>query len=385
MRELRATLAVSAALLATTARASAGPNALVWADETGSPRPVAVADERESSLAALCPAADGALDEVARRLARGDLPADDMEAVAYGLRVAGEPHTWPRAWLLRGAAIEPDEASSRMKAWLATFREPGRRRCGVAWVHDASGDDAIAAVAVDAQGDLAAMPTRVRTGAWMSVEARVLVPARGARVVVLDPDGLPRGVPTSFDGRRVRARFRADRPGGWLVQVLIDGERGPRPALEAWVFAGIDPPAEQPALSAPGERAGEGVADDAEALARMLGAARAAGGLAPLARDPRLDALAREHAARMLAARRVGHDVGDGDPVQRFLDAGLSAKQTGENVAHAASAREAHRALWASPSHRANVLGPRFDRVGLGVARDPDGSVWVTETFAGAR
>ena len=42
----------------------------------------------------------------------------------------------------------------------------------------------------------------------------------------------------------------------------------------------------------------------------------------------------------------------------------------------------AHRALWASPSHRDNMLQPRFDRVGVGVCTDPDGSVWVTEAFA---
>jgi uncharacterized protein YkwD len=51
-------------------------------------------------------------------------------------------------------------------------------------------------------------------------------------------------------------------------------------------------------------------------------------------------------------------------------------------VAHAGNVVLAHRALWSSPSHRDNLLQTRFDRLGIGVRSDPDGSVWVTELFA---
>jgi uncharacterized protein YkwD len=60
----------------------------------------------------------------------------------------------------------------------------------------------------------------------------------------------------------------------------------------------------------------------------------------------------------------------------------LSILATGENVAHAIDVTRAHRALWASPSHRENLLQPRFDRVGIGIALDADGSIWVCEVFA---
>jgi uncharacterized protein YkwD len=53
----------------------------------------------------------------------------------------------------------------------------------------------------------------------------------------------------------------------------------------------------------------------------------------------------------------------------------------GENVAHAASVLLAHRALYESPSHRANLLQGAFDRLGVAVLRDADGSVWVDEIF----
>jgi uncharacterized protein YkwD len=85
----------------------------------------------------------------------------------------------------------------------------------------------------------------------------------------------------------------------------------------------------------------------------------------------------------MLRARMVGHDVGGGDPAARIKAAGIKAHLAGENVASAGSLEHAHRALWASPSHRGNLLLDKFTRVGVAVVRAPDGMVWVTEMFSG--
>jgi uncharacterized protein YkwD len=179
----------------------------------------------------------------------------------------------------------------------------------------------------------------------------------------------------------VRARANVDREGTWLFQVLLDGVNGPRPVLEAYVFAGVEPPGAQPNHPAPGEEAG-GEGDGATALGLMTMLARRAEGLPGLVRDGALDRLARSHAERMMRTRQLGHDVGNGDPKERLERAGLALTQVGENVAHAANVVLAHRALWSSPSHRDNLLQPRFDRFGIGVSPDADGSVWVTELFA---
>ncbi|MET0595062.1 MAG: CAP domain-containing protein, partial [Polyangiaceae bacterium] len=101
-----------------------------------------------------------------------------------------------------------------------------------------------------------------------------------------------------------------------------------------------------------------------------------------LVRDMALDRVAQKHAERMMRAKQIGHDVGDGDPKERLERAGIALSHVGENVAHAANVVLAHRALWSSPSHRDNLLQPRFDRVGVGVTADSDGSVWVTQLFA---
>jgi uncharacterized protein YkwD len=41
-----------------------------------------------------------------------------------------------------------------------------------------------------------------------------------------------------------------------------------------------------------------------------------------------------------------------------------------------------HRALMNSPGHRANILEPRFTKIGIGVYRTVKGEFWVTEMFS---
>ena len=102
-----------------------------------------------------------------------------------------------------------------------------------------------------------------------------------------------------------------------------------------------------------------------------------------LRRDARLDQVAIAHARAMQQARRLGHDVGDGNPASRLEAADLVARVSGENVAYAGSVARAHRTLWESPSHRANLLHERFDAVGIGLVKEADGRVWVCQSFAG--
>jgi uncharacterized protein YkwD len=152
--------------------------------------------------------------------------------------------------------------------------------------------------------------------------------------------------------------------------------------LEAELFADVEPPRATPNLAAPGESAGLGFSDKAMALASMIDAMRTGEKLPPLLRDRRLDAVAMAHARRMKQAHTLGHDVGDGDPAERLANAGLSAKETGENVAHAQSIVLAHRALYASVSHRENLLHAAFTHLGVAVLDDPDGSFWIAEVFS---
>ncbi|HEY0468321.1 MAG TPA: CAP domain-containing protein, partial [Polyangiaceae bacterium] len=305
----------------------------------------------------------------------------DVDAISYALRAAGAPYVWPRAWLFNGSEGEVDTAKARMQRWLGGFSDGGARRCGVSLRHEGQSRMSVAAVAVDVLADLEPLPTRARIGQWIEVRATLRVPATEAKLVVLGPRGAPHPVPTSLDNGRVRARFNADFPGAWLVQLLASVDGGPRPLLEALVFAGMEPPPTAQISKAPGEDARAATGDPRAALYAMVDAARESERSAPLSRDARLETLAQAHAEAMRSARRTAHDTGDGDLNQRLERAGLELS-AGENVAHAGSAALAQRALWASPSHRENLLFRGFDVVGIGVAPDTDGTLWVCQVFA---
>jgi uncharacterized protein YkwD len=359
---------------------------LVWKAATSSPAPAQPADARNKVLLAACGNPDAALAAVASRnvdrqiAGLGLFPSDEL---AFTLRAAGDPHVWPRAWSVSGPALAEDDLLRRVKTWAGNWRAQGTRRCGLARGVAADGTHVTAAIAVDVLADMAPLPTTARVGQWLTLEGTMLVPTTAAKVVLLGPRGAPRTVIASLSGNKVRSSFAVDQPGAWLVQVLATVSTGPRPVLEAMVFAGTAPPAAFVRAAAPGEAAAAGASDDDEAMRRMINAARAAEQLPPLVRDVELDKLAMVHSEEMRRTKVVGHDVGGGDPRARIEAAGIKARIAGENVASASTLEGAHRALWSSPSHRGNLLGDRWTRVGVAVVRGTDGFVWVTELFAG--
>jgi len=349
----------------------------VFPEATQSPLPEQEAPSVLAPFFAECASGDAALSRVAERVARRrsqGLAQLDVSELGFALRAEGSPYMWPHTWTYDGTG---SAALESMQSWLGSFGDGGERRCGVAQV-------TTHAVAADVLADLDVVPVRARSGAWLSVSGRLLVAATEAKWIVLGPSGAPFAVPTSFDGQRVQARFHADRPGAFLVQLLANVTGGPRPLLEATTYVDVRPPASFSGDAAPGEPAEPPSAqdDDAAALLTMVNLARLSEHSPPLVRHATLDAVAEKHAQAMRQKRRIAHDVGDGDPRSRVESTSLDILSTGENVAHALNVVRAHRALWASPSHRENLLEPRYDKIGIGVAPDPDGSLWVCEVFA---
>lgn len=376
--------AIVATSLSVVAAGDTGPLRVQWKTEISSPKATASTNPSEAALLALCGPADTALMDVASLVAKRQLDgAHSLTAdeLAFALRAAGDPHVWPKAWSLSGENLDDADIATRFKSFMTATRTLGTRRCGVARQH--RNGDAATVITVDALADLSPLPTSARIGQWINLEGAMLVPASGVQVVLLGPRAAPKTVPSSLSGGRIRSTFSVDQPGAWLVQVLATVSTGPRPVLEATIYAGQKPPNEFVRAPVPGEAAGQGGKDSADAMLRMINAAREAEGRRPLTRDPALDAVALKHSEEMKKARLVGHDVGGGDPRARLEAAGINSAVAGENVASASSLENAHRALWASPSHRGNLLLERFTRVGVAVVQGTDGSFWVTEMFSG--
>ncbi len=122
-----------------------------------------------------------------------------------------------------------------------------------------------------------------------------------------------------------------------------------------------------------------------QTLLALINHERALAGLAPLQPDQDLADVGRRHGQEMFALGFFGHtSPSSGDPPDRLAAAGLEYDLSGENIALAPTADQAHEGLMNSPPHRANILNPGFSRVGIAVLRSADHGLMVTQEFAGA-
>ncbi len=122
-----------------------------------------------------------------------------------------------------------------------------------------------------------------------------------------------------------------------------------------------------------------------EQLLVLANESRKQAGAPPLSLDNGLSQAARAHALAMLQARQLSHQF-DGEPslVARLATTtALQLDQEGENVALDYDAEHGHQHLMLSPPHRANLLNPAYNVVGLGVVRSGD-RLYIVQDFAHA-
>jgi len=166
--------------------------------------------------------------------------------------------------------------------------------------------------------------------------------------------------------------------GVWLaiVLLLLLGARGDGPPPAAGAAAGA-----------------AGLAGDVSGLARLeadlvrtVNAWRRARNLAPLARLPELDAVARKHSADMVTRGYFAHDTPEGaNPVDRIQAGGVEDfSLAGENVGMTSRAdpnTEIFQGWLASPDHYENLVAPAFNATGVGIARRADGTLLYTQVY----
>jgi hypothetical protein len=109
---------------------------------------------------------------------------------------------------------------------------------------------------------------------------------------------------------------------------------------------------------------------------------RAALGLPPVHRDPKLAAAALNHARAMAAHETISHQfAGEPELSARGAAAGLHFSVISENVGEAPSATQIHDMWMHSTGHRTNLLDPAVDAAGISViARG--GELYAVEDFA---
>jgi hypothetical protein len=111
-------------------------------------------------------------------------------------------------------------------------------------------------------------------------------------------------------------------------------------------------------------------------------AERSQRGLAALRWDEALYRAADGHAREMAERASISHQYpGEAELAARGRDAGARFSLIAENVAEAPTAVRIHDAWMNSPEHRANLLDPQVDSVGIRVVRR-GGQLYAVEDFA---
>lgn len=107
----------------------------------------------------------------------------------------------------------------------------------------------------------------------------------------------------------------------------------------------------------------------------------------PLKWDPRLAQVALAHSQDMAARHYFSHYDPQGlSPVERFYHAGIQWRSMGENIAKNSTVAGAEVSFMNEPrfqpNHRGNILNGEFNYIGIGIARGPDGLLFITQDFA---
>jgi hypothetical protein len=138
-------------------------------------------------------------------------------------------------------------------------------------------------------------------------------------------------------------------------------------------------------LTTPSPARGTGPEPPEEELLTRVNQEREERGLKPLLWNPRLAQLARLHAMDMRSQDRLSHKRGEDGAsyMDRLVPSGLRPRLAAENIAMGPDIPGIHLGLMRSPGHRAAILNPGLEEVGIGVVFDEaERLFWVAQDFA---
>jgi hypothetical protein len=122
--------------------------------------------------------------------------------------------------------------------------------------------------------------------------------------------------------------------------------------------------------------------DGEQRIFTLLNQERAKEGQLPLELNEGLTRAARKHSRLMAHDDSLVHQLpGEESLAVRVANENVRCDRDGENIALDGDAATAHAMLMLSPPHRANIVSPQFDAVGIAVVRMGE-LVYVTEDFA---
>jgi len=352
-------------------------------------RPAAATGIVERVLARLARAGSGAVERDGRLdRAAAIILEVDRAGIDVGIQLVrqvtwwiGIPEAAPGMRLFMGP--EDTERVDRVVEYLASLPAKGDNLFGIA-AEQIEGGIKVAVVAAGGHVELEPVLRVVARNDDLAIAGRVSKPFDSGTVEITGPDGVAREVETTVKGRRFSCDFRPDAAGRWQVEVVGKGPKGPHVLANFPVFVDAEPERKIEVVTYELESRDQATLEDL--LFKAINASREAYGLEPLERSRSLDRVSRAYSEEMERTGKIDHvSEISGDLPDRLKAGGVGQVTAQENLAKAHSAAEAHMGLMQSPGHRANILNPLAEEVGVGVALiegDVKPSVIVTQVFA---
>ena len=357
---------------------------LPWAAQSYTPQPGSPNDPDLDEYVELCGQGDAALHKVAAIAAQsqaelGLLPSSDE--LGFLIRKSGVGYVMPRLFAVTTTSDHLSQLQQSVLQWTEAYQARGELRCGAAIYRQPDAGFTVVLLQTDVLADVSPFPTSASSGDWLDLFIDLHPDVLGASVIMLPPRGLPHPLVTEVTDRRSKTRLNLNLSGTYRLQMMGTLEGGPRPILVIALTVDQVAPSAPKTEIIPGEDAFNPELSASESLLLMLNALRTDAGLPSLKRDKKLTLLARLHSRKMLQAKKIAHDLGDGNPDYRIALAGISSRASGENVARAQSIIGVHRVLYDSASHRENMLLRRWNYVGIAVEQATDGTFYATQLF----
>jgi uncharacterized YkwD family protein/spore coat assembly protein SafA len=127
--------------------------------------------------------------------------------------------------------------------------------------------------------------------------------------------------------------------------------------------------------------------DDVKALeaqvSELVNKQRVAAGLAPVKLNWELSRVARYKSQDMIDKKYFAHQSPTyGSPFTMMQSFGMSFSAAGENIAYGQATPAAVMDAWMkSPGHKANIMSPIYNQLGVGAAKAANGTLYWTQMF----
>lgn len=255
------------------------------------------------------------------------------------------------------------------------------RRLGVGLAPRGGGRHAAIIILQGSYIDLQPVPRALGRGETFKLRGTILPPYRDPEVVVTRHDGSVVEVKTRSKASKFESVIACTQRSGRLqVEVNAQAGQGPTVIANFPVWCDAYPPHEI-TWSEAGERVTSDGPGAEQLMVDLVNAERRGAGLSPLTVNAELAAVARRFSQEMMRRGVVAHTLeGAGNVEDRVRGAGIAFVEVAENLARSGDVEDAHRGLMNSPGHRANILHPRVEEIGVGIMKQND-DLFITQLF----